>query len=663
MPIAPGTYWDLLDRNTPPVKRRATHAKARTGCLTCKRRRVKCDEAKPTCARCAKSGHGCAGYEASSGTVRKGAAAADGMRDATTPGGRRSKHPDNGTPAPARALLRPKPRAIVVPGADGRRVDLVRTSLTPAYLDVGDALYFERFKCQMLADLGAWCGAEYWRHKVLREVLLDKTVQHAALAAAAMIMDIEQQHAYARAAQRPSSSQRPPSLSQVMAEESPSPMTVEGTAEAAGEQTITTTPMLEEEEEEEEEDEEEEAEEEPPLPVVPLSNTSAHGKAALRHYTTSIGLSRQTLAAEGMTTSTARPSLTAAFFYAVFELVQGNVGEADRLLRTGVSLLDHALSRRRPDGAPAVVADPELREIQLAFDRMRVTWGLCPYFGSGRPAPTTPAPAGGGARHFELPSPDAPLRTKQMFWNAFAADFGQFMVRVQARGLTTTDLSLSLSAGEEEEEEEEEESRPALRALLAQRTTYLMQLRSWLPMLSHLSAQDPGSAVLGTTRAYAQTAIVFLNCFLDRSELAYDAYAPVFADIVAAYQRLRGHHHHHHHHLRFSLDVDLFHIITFTVSKCRDRATRARALRVFGRMTRRQALWTNSAMLAALRALADLEDEGRDARGFVPPEARYSYVSSEWDFQKRRMVAVFVPVLSAPTPSGDVFAVRVPIDF
>lgn len=44
------------------VQTRRTHKKVRTGCLTCKARRKKCDEAKPTCQRCATAGFRCDGY-------------------------------------------------------------------------------------------------------------------------------------------------------------------------------------------------------------------------------------------------------------------------------------------------------------------------------------------------------------------------------------------------------------------------------------------------------------------------------------------------------------------------------------------------------------------------------------------------------------------------
>ncbi|KAL2807765.1 hypothetical protein BJX63DRAFT_60948 [Aspergillus granulosus] len=41
---------------------RATKLKVRTGCITCKIRRVKCDEGKPSCSRCVSTGRKCDGY-------------------------------------------------------------------------------------------------------------------------------------------------------------------------------------------------------------------------------------------------------------------------------------------------------------------------------------------------------------------------------------------------------------------------------------------------------------------------------------------------------------------------------------------------------------------------------------------------------------------------
>lgn len=46
-----------------PQRKRASKPKVRTGCTTCKIRRVKCDETKPSCNRCTSTGRKCDGYQ------------------------------------------------------------------------------------------------------------------------------------------------------------------------------------------------------------------------------------------------------------------------------------------------------------------------------------------------------------------------------------------------------------------------------------------------------------------------------------------------------------------------------------------------------------------------------------------------------------------------
>ncbi|KAH8679738.1 hypothetical protein BGZ60DRAFT_400577 [Tricladium varicosporioides] len=52
---------------------RAKKPKVKTGCVTCKIRRVKCDEGKPICARCSKSGYECDGYPKKDNKVHRAA--------------------------------------------------------------------------------------------------------------------------------------------------------------------------------------------------------------------------------------------------------------------------------------------------------------------------------------------------------------------------------------------------------------------------------------------------------------------------------------------------------------------------------------------------------------------------------------------------------------
>ncbi|RPA90896.1 hypothetical protein L873DRAFT_1716214, partial [Choiromyces venosus 120613-1] len=41
---------------------KASRKRTKTGCLTCRKRRIKCGEERPTCANCIKSKRGCEGY-------------------------------------------------------------------------------------------------------------------------------------------------------------------------------------------------------------------------------------------------------------------------------------------------------------------------------------------------------------------------------------------------------------------------------------------------------------------------------------------------------------------------------------------------------------------------------------------------------------------------
>ncbi|EEB05643.2 transcription factor Moc3 [Schizosaccharomyces japonicus yFS275] len=56
-PSLPGTMSKQTSPVDKPVKRRT-----KTGCFTCRRRRIKCDEAKPYCMNCTKSNRKCEGY-------------------------------------------------------------------------------------------------------------------------------------------------------------------------------------------------------------------------------------------------------------------------------------------------------------------------------------------------------------------------------------------------------------------------------------------------------------------------------------------------------------------------------------------------------------------------------------------------------------------------
>ncbi|KAK4159606.1 hypothetical protein QBC43DRAFT_381792 [Cladorrhinum sp. PSN259] len=55
----------------PKRARLAFYRKVKTGCLTCKARKIKCDEVKPNCQRCTSTGRQCDGYRSSTPETRK----------------------------------------------------------------------------------------------------------------------------------------------------------------------------------------------------------------------------------------------------------------------------------------------------------------------------------------------------------------------------------------------------------------------------------------------------------------------------------------------------------------------------------------------------------------------------------------------------------------
>ncbi|KAK0746660.1 hypothetical protein B0T18DRAFT_156553 [Schizothecium vesticola] len=60
---SPGTSTGSSSNQAPKKRTRASKPKVRTGCITCKIRRVKCGEEKPVCLRCTSTGRTCDGYD------------------------------------------------------------------------------------------------------------------------------------------------------------------------------------------------------------------------------------------------------------------------------------------------------------------------------------------------------------------------------------------------------------------------------------------------------------------------------------------------------------------------------------------------------------------------------------------------------------------------
>ncbi|KAL2072929.1 hypothetical protein VTL71DRAFT_10253 [Oculimacula yallundae] len=122
-----------------PVRQRRSLGRATTGCITCKIRRVKCDERKPSCRRCTSTGRKCDGY------------------------------------APA------KPTS----ARYGTSRTLAYSPLQPApNQDIcgSDSQYFDFFRSYALQDLSIVFDATYWNRFILQACHYEPAIKHAAIA-------------------------------------------------------------------------------------------------------------------------------------------------------------------------------------------------------------------------------------------------------------------------------------------------------------------------------------------------------------------------------------------------------------------------------------------------------------------------------------------------
>ncbi|KAG8159307.1 hypothetical protein KVR01_010968 [Diaporthe batatas] len=175
--MAPAAAVKLSARVTRPAstqdmtRKRACTSKVRTGCITCKERHVKCDEAKPACLRCAQAGHVCRGYNPL----------------------RSQQRPPRPEPVTRRLLPRQHP------GQPAALAITVGRSLAPVRLHGDDVLYFDFFRSHAVADLSGYLPSSFWSHTVLCHSLTDPCTRHAILAlGAASYPLVPPGHAHAR---------------------------------------------------------------------------------------------------------------------------------------------------------------------------------------------------------------------------------------------------------------------------------------------------------------------------------------------------------------------------------------------------------------------------------------------------------------------------------
>ncbi|KAF2170226.1 hypothetical protein M409DRAFT_51968 [Zasmidium cellare ATCC 36951] len=130
--------------------------RTKSGCITCRIRRVKCDETKPECNRCTKTGRKCDGYS-------------------ELPFSRRDLH----AASLSRSSNSPSP------GSSNEIGPLYTLVNDRAFNDTLEKRYFQFFRSKTVASTNSLIAANFWDRTVLQACHLEPAVKHAVLALSA----------------------------------------------------------------------------------------------------------------------------------------------------------------------------------------------------------------------------------------------------------------------------------------------------------------------------------------------------------------------------------------------------------------------------------------------------------------------------------------------
>ncbi|KUJ15020.1 uncharacterized protein LY89DRAFT_720432 [Mollisia scopiformis] len=145
-----------MNRGPTPVWRKTSRLKVKTGCTTCKLRRVKCDENRPFCKKCSGFGRKCGGYDSSV---------------------HRSEPPDNSLQPHSTV---PKCQAKPLPAIIPQPIDSLH------FGSEREARYFRVFRDQAAHELAGAFQLYLWNRLVLQVSQDEPFVKHAIIALGAL---------------------------------------------------------------------------------------------------------------------------------------------------------------------------------------------------------------------------------------------------------------------------------------------------------------------------------------------------------------------------------------------------------------------------------------------------------------------------------------------
>lgn len=513
---------------TPPARRsRTSKPKVRTGCLTCKGRRVKCDERKPTCLRCEKAKVCCAGYAEVEARRKRG------QSSLTTD-----------CMAGKRFLA---PRAVNAEYTADMR--LPRSFVGLPQLEGHDVVYFDSFRHQVARQVMGHFTYGMWFRLAVGEAYQDECIRDCVLAIGALACSMSSPQAHGQ-----------------------------------------------------------------PLSVT----TTQHHQAVMRHRARAMSNLRQVRERKSLYRSP-RSTMITTLLLVLLETLQGQMKEADGLMNAGMSLLrDHiTFFRNSNDGGYRGVIDDDLREMEHALPCLSVMSHLSYQF----------QPESRVFHHLTSdPSFLFPRIGRDPISRMFA-NWGRFFT------------SALIFTGQAVYARLEGMPMHKLVMLIPRQHTFMAHLQTWKSIITDYAStptlDDVSRKALRIVQIHWLMLRANIATALDLTEVSCDAYTEEYRSLMhlcVAFLRdeLTS---------RTPASVlqceGLIMPLTLIMYTCRDHD-----LRMEAREAVRFLPWAKDSedgkdILLALRGKMLLEEQGRDANGHVPAEARWFAFGGEWDEDRK----------------------------
>jgi hypothetical protein len=364
-----------------------------------------------------------------------------------------------------------------------------------------------------------------------------------------------------------------------------------------------------------------------PLYRISLPSASSHYADAVKYYTSSLAKLRSRLASRELEASP-RNVLISTILFSTFELLQGNSISAERHITSGVSILKSMLMKSAwPNEKSQIAASYDDEGVEdaefILMRRLSFKCLLSPLYSQERDSASffiVPFTMG--------PSPPHANESFEAFWRAWM----RFLTILQMWYIRVEPVAGRDSSTSVEEERLQQEQ-----------ITLLVQIHAWEVAIKRKAEQEcesHGKRVLRSALPGLKTIHFCVHTALDKigeldaqgkeiaheicrlAELVLEETPLLQAGLGDVYEGIQA------------ISIGL-------AQRCRDFGLRSRAMAICKQILNVNSRWDGKKILMSTTALLELEEEGRDVTGSIPPTSRFDWVSSSWNSSYTELTAVF----------------------